>query len=258
MRTYTLFGFTFLLLGMILTVHTGCQDAPAPEPDQAEPADTTEMAVNVLTAEEQAEGWMLLFDGTSFEHWRGFQRDSLPAGWTIDDQAMYFTGQGDKSNLITRETYRDFELQLEWKISPAGNSGILYHVSEAPEYDEPWKTGPEMQVLDNQAHPDRLNGEDRHAGANYDMHAPASDVTLPAGAWNKVRLVVNGTHVEHWLNGEKIVEFEKGSDDWKRRLAESKWTEFPSYATTEEGHIALQDHSDPVWFRSIKVRRLTP
>ena len=202
-----------------------------------------------------AEGWMVLFDGTSTEHWRGYRSDSLPEAWVVtDDGALYLSSEGEGGDIVTTEQYANFELELEWKISEGGNSGIMFRVSE--EHDAPWRTGPEMQVLDDERHPDAAEGEDRLAGANYDMHGPSEKVVNPAGEWNQVRLVVDGAHVEHWLNGTKIVDYELGSDDWKQRIAESKWIEMPDYGKMPSGHICLQDHSDPVWYRNIRIRRL--
>ena len=232
-------------------VETGDMDTTAVEattPDMAR-------AMNLLTEDERAEGWELLFDGESFDDWRGFQQDSVPSGWTIEDGAIHFTGENGGGDLITEEEFDDFELALEWKISEGGNSGIIYRADEA--HDAPWMTGPEYQLLDNAGHPDAENGPIRQAGANYDMHPPTEDVTRPVGEWNEARIVANGSHVEHWLNGEKIVEYELWTDEWEETVAGSKWSEYPDYGTLESGHIALQDHSDPVWFRNIKVKRLS-
>ncbi len=207
---------------------------------------------------ETDEGWMVLFDGASTEHWRGYRSDSLPEAWVVtDDGALYFSdssGDGQGGDIVTREQYEDFELELEWKISEGGNSGIMFRVTE--DHDEPYRTGPEMQVIDDERHPDAQEGPDRWAGANYDMHPSPGNVVKPAGEWNQVRLVVDGAHVEHWLNGQKIVDYELWSDDWKQRIAESKWSEIPDYGLKPSGHICLQDHGDPVWYRNVRIRRL--
>ena len=206
-----------------------------------------------MMAETDADGWQDLAAGET--HWRGYQREDLPPAWVVtEDGALYFSGEGEGGDIVTREQYDDFELELEWKIAEGGNSGIMYRVGE--DHDAPWRTGPEFQVLDDAGHPDADNGPDRLAGANYDMHAPSKSVVKPAGEWNHVRLVVNGPHVEHWLNGEKIVEYELWSDEWKARIAESKWIDMPDYGMLEAGHIALQDHGDPVWYRNVRIRRL--
>ena len=218
-----------------------------------EPADETEPMADDRPGEAMGNSgdWISL---ASLDAWRGFKHDSLPPGWTMDDGALYFTGDGDASDIITKEAFDDFELELEWKISEAGNSGIMYRVDE--DHDYPWETGPEMQVLDDERHPDRNNGEDRHAGANYDMHAPSVKAVNPAGEWNQVRLVVDSAHVEHWMNGQKIVEYELWDEEWEEAVAESKWVDYPDYGRNRAGHIVLQDHDDPVWFRNIRIRRL--
>jgi len=192
-----------------------------------------------------------LFDGKTTAGWRGFKQQSCPAGWQVVDGALTRVGEG--GDLVSLEQYQDFELELEWQIAPGGNSGLMFHVTE--DHDYPWETGPEFQILDNAGHQD--GHEPRtSAGANYAMHAPSSDVTRPAGQWNQARLVVKGPHVEHWLNGTKIVEYELWSADWQSRVEGSKWKERPDYGRRKSGHIALQDHGDRVAFRAIRIRRL--
>ncbi|MBO6574497.1 MAG: DUF1080 domain-containing protein [Rhodothermales bacterium] len=199
--------------------------------------------------------WIVLFDGTSLDNFRGFKRDTVPESWTIDDDgALTFAVSDDRGDLVTRDTFGDFELELEWKISPAGNSGIIYRASE--EFDAPWMTGPEYQILDNTAHPDANFGDDRKAGANYDMHPANPDAVAEVGEWNTTRIVARGNNVEHWLNGEMVVSYELYSDDWNERLANSKWTDFPEYGRRMSGVIAFQDHDDPVYYRNIRVKPL--
>ncbi len=206
---------------------------------------------NVLTEQEQADGWKLLFDGQSTDAWRGFQKDQFPEGWQVVDGTIH---RVDKAgDIITKEQFSDFELQVDWKVAGPGNSGIFFRVSE--DEDAVWKTGPEMQILNNDVHKDGQNPLTR-AGSNYALHAPAKEVVKPVGEWNHVRILVQGSHVELWLNGEQTVEYEIGSDDWNRRVAESKFSKFPNYGLVKTGHIALQDHGDPVWFRNIKIRPL--
>jgi hypothetical protein len=206
---------------------------------------------NTLTDQEKADGWKLLFDGQSTDPWRGFRKDHFPEGWQVVDGTIHRADAA--GDIITREQFADFELQIDWKVAGPGNSGIFFRVSE--DCEKVWHTGPEMQVLNNDVHPDGKKPE-TSAGANYALHAPARDMTRPVGEWNHVRLVVDGNHVEHWLNGEKVVEYELFSDDWNRRVQASKFNELPQYGRVRQGHIALQDHKDPVWFRNIKVRPL--
>ena len=206
---------------------------------------------NTLTDEEKAQGWRLLFDGTSMEHWRGFKKTDVPAGWQVVDGTIHRADKG--GDIVTRDQFDDFELQIEWASTEGGNSGIFFRVSE--DYDAVWHTGPEMQILNNDVHKDGETPETR-AGSNYALHAPAKEVCRPAGQWNHVRIVADGPHVEYWLNGEKVVAYEVGSEDWERRVAASKFAQHENYGRLRSGHIALQDHNDPVWFRNIKIRPL--
>ncbi|HWP99237.1 MAG TPA: DUF1080 domain-containing protein [Vicinamibacterales bacterium] len=208
-------------------------------------------APNTLTEEEKAQGWRLLFDGRTTKGWRGYRQKTMPEGWQVVDGALTRVGKG--GDIVTVDRFADFELRIDWKIAPGGNSGIFYRATE--EEDAVWKTAPEMQILDNAAHRDGLKPE-TSAGSNYALHAPVKDVTRPPGEWNEARIVVRGNHVEHWLNGVKVVEYELGSPDWERRVQASKFKEHPRYGRAREGHIALQDHGDWVAFRNIKIREL--
>ena len=197
--------------------------------------------------------WHVLFDGTSTSAWRGYLKPDLPPGWQIVDGAL--TRVAAAGDIVTRERFDDFELSLEWKVQKGGNSGIFFKVIEDPSIPNVWPTGPEFQVLDNEAHRDGLDPRTA-AGSNYGLHAPTRDVVKAAGEWNQARIIVEGNHVEHWLNAERIVSYEIGSDDWKARVAASKFKDTPRYATARAGHIALQDHGDWVAYRNIKIRRI--
>ena len=152
--------------------------------------------------------------------------------------------------------FDNFELQLEWKITKGGNSGIFYHVVEAEKYHSPYQTGPEYQILDDFGFPNPLE-EWQKAGADYAMHLPNDQKTLnPAGSWNSSKIIFNRGKVEHWLNGKKILEFDKFSDDWQERRNSGKWDNYPDYGKTNSGHLGLQDHGAGVWFRNVRVRRL--
>jgi len=206
---------------------------------------------NRLSASEVQEGWTLLFDGATTRGWRGYRRADMPAGWQVEDGAL--TRVAEAGDIITEGMFGDFELALEWKVAPGGNSGIFFRVTEEGEYS--YHTGPEMQVLDDAAHRD---GQSRltSAGAAYGLYPAPAGVVKPAGEWNAARLVVHGPHVEHWLNGVKLLEYELQSPDWEARVAASKFTEWPGYGRAPRGHIALQDHGDRVAFRSIKLREI--
>ncbi|MGD8451186.1 MAG: DUF1080 domain-containing protein [Phycisphaerae bacterium] len=207
---------------------------------------------NFLTDTEKAEGWKLLFDGKTTDGWRGYRQETMPTGWAVRDGCLVRVGSA--SDIITTDSFKDFELKLEWRICAGGNSGIFYRVNE--DFDWPFFTGPEMQVLDNAEHADGRNAL-TSAGSNYALYAPARDVTRPVGLFNEVRIVAKGPHIEHWLNGVKVVECELWTDEWKKLVAESKFSAWPNYGLMKEGHIVLQDHGDQVWYRNIKIRPLS-
>jgi hypothetical protein len=196
------------------------------------------------------EGWT---DLTDPRHWRSYGTDTFPSGWVLEDGALARTAEGDGGDIVTREPYADFELALEWKVAPCGNSGIFYRGAEGAEYI--WNTSPEMQVLDNTCHADGQYPS-HTAGAVYDLYTPTVDVARPGGEWNAARIVARGPHVEHWLNGQKVAEYEQGSAEWTARIAASKFRDEPGFGTYPSGLIGLQDHGDLVWYRNIRLRRL--
>jgi len=214
-------------------------------------AQQTGPGMNTLTEAERAAGWRLLFDGKSTEGWRGYGEPTIPAGWQVVDGALTRVGRG--RDIVTTETFADFELALEWKVEPGGNSGIMYRGIEGP----PWlyHSAPELQVLDDERHADGKSPL-TSAGSVYGLYPAPRGVVRPAGEWNRVRLVVQGAHVEHWLNGSKVAEYELGSEDWRARVAASKFAQWPQYGQAARGVIGLQDHGDRVMFRSIKIRVL--
>jgi type 1 glutamine amidotransferase len=205
----------------------------------------------VASAESE---WQVLFDGTSLDAWKGYgaKDGSVPDGWAIEDGTLARTKK--TTDLATKEQFDDFELEFEWKIADGGNSGVIYRVQETAE--PPYTTGPEYQVLDNEGW--KLKPTDQTAaGSLYALYPATKDATKPAGEWNKGRIVVDGGHVEHWLNGEKVVEAEIGSDDWNKRVAGSKFNAWKGFAKSPKGHIVLQEHDHPVWYRSIRIRPIT-
>lgn len=238
-----LFGIT---LALALAV-PACSDSNPSAPGNV----TDPPAPNTLSDAERAAGWRLLFDGVSTAGWRGFRQPSMPAAWTVVDGALTRVGGG--GDIVTADQFSNFELSLEWRIAPGGNSGIMFRVSEAA--DATFHTGPEMQVLDDVGHPDGRNPL-TSAGACYGLYAPSAGVVRPAGSWNEVRIVVNGPLVQHWLNGVRVVEYEIGSAEWLSRVAASVFRDLPRYGREPRGHIALQEHGDRVAYRSVKVREL--
>jgi len=233
--------------GLVLIVALGTGRASSAQPIAFERLSGS----NTLTSSEQTAGWRLLFDGSTTSGWRGFRQPGVPAGWQVVDGALTRVAAG--GDLITTDRFANFELDLEWQIAPGGNSGIMFRVSEVAA-DAAHLTGPEVQVLDNIGAPNP--GPLGFAGACYGLYAPSQDVTKPAGSWNAVRLIANGSHIEHWLNGVKIVEYELGSADWLARREQSPYRDVPTYGREPAGSIALQDHGARVAFRNIKLRVL--
>ncbi len=225
-----------------------------------EEKEVEERPLNTLTEEEKAEGFFLLFDGETFDGWRGYNQETFPEeGWVIEDGLMRVLGEGTGEaggkggDIIYDRKFQDFHLILEWKVSPGGNSGIFYLGQEIE--DEPiWKSAPEMQILDNERHIDAQLGADRKAGSLYDLIAADQQNTRPAGEWNKAEVMVYRGTVVHRQNGEKVLEYHLGTPDWERLIAESKFSEYEWFGKYKPGYIALQDHGDDTWFRNIRIK----
>lgn len=213
--------------------------------------------INQLTTHEVDEGWRLLFDGTTTKGWKNFKQLSMNEGWIVDDGNLVALGKGGDlgGDIITEEQFEDFELYLEWAISDGGNSGIFYNVLE-DNYPTVYATGPEYQLIDDEGYPDPLE-EWQKTGSNYAMHNATDKQLKPVGEFNSSKIKVQDGLVEHWLNGAKILEYELWSDDWKERVQNCKWKDFPGYGLAKKGHIGLQDHGSVVKFRNIKIRDLT-
>lgn len=193
--------------------------------------------------------WRPLFDGRSLAGWRGFRSEQPPAGWQAVDGSLVRVGAG--GDLLTAEEFDDFELALEWKVAPGGNSGVMFRV--ARDGEQTYHTGPEMQVLDDARHADgrsRLTA----AGAAYGLYPAPEGAVRPAGEWNEARLRVHGRRVQQWLNGTMTADYEIGSPDWERRVRESKFAAWPRYGRVPRGHLVLQDHGDRVEYRNVRIR----
>jgi hypothetical protein len=212
---------------------------------------------NTLTDQQKAEGWTLLFDGKTMIGWRIY-KNKPNNSWEVADGALHCKpflegGENLRSDLITEDQYENYEFAFQWKIAAQGNSGVIYLVSE--DYNESYETGPEYQVLDDTGYPGQVASSNL-TGCNYDMHSIEQKKLNPAGEWNEGKIVVNNKKVEHWLNGEKVVEYEIDSPDWIARRDASKWKDFPGYGTVSKGHIALQDHGNEVYYRNIMIKAL--
>ena len=200
-------------------------------------------------------GFVALTGHDGREHWLGYgldkAKDSWPANWEFVDGVLHAKGGG--ADLKTREQYGDFDLRFEWKVPRGANSGVMYRVSQ--ETDPAYYTGPEYQIVDNVGHSDGVNPK-TSAASLYDLYPPSKDVTKPAGGWNDARIVVSHNHVEHYLNGKKVLEYELGSEDWNKRVAASKFAAWKKFGTNRRGHIVLQDHGDQVWYRNMQIKSL--
>ena len=207
---------------------------------------------NTLSAAEQAAGWRLLFDGTTTKGWRGYKSTSMPNGWMVENGTLTKTASVD--DILTTDQFANFELTLDWKIATGGNAGIFYRGTE--EYDHIYWSAPEYQLLDDANAPD---GKSRltSAAAAYALYPPPAGIVKPAGEWNATRIVVNGAHVEHWLNGQKVVQYELWSPDWEAKVKASKFKDWPNYGRAKSGYIAIQgDHNGVLALRNIKIRTL--
>lgn len=214
---------------------------------------------NTLTFKEAKQGWQLLFDGQTLNGWKGYNSEQVFSCWSVVNGELICKGEGDSEtagDIITVSEFDNFELSLEWNISKAGNSGIFYHVLEGKQYTAAYETGPEYQLIDDLGWPDKLE-EWQKTGADYAMTNPVKNKKLlPAGEWNKSRITYNKRHVEYWLNGMKVVDFQAYSPEWEKLRSSGKWKAYPEYALSENGHIGLQNHGSGVKFRNIKIRRL--
>lgn len=216
---------------------------------------TTKSEMNSLSEKEKESGWELLFDGKSTDNWKTFNGGEV-TGWKIVDGELHNSGVGSDhgGDIITKKEYGDFELKLEWKIAPESNSGVFIHVQEGIT-DAIYESGAEYQLMDDGSGTDQMDAN-QYSGANYAMHAPENAEIKPLDQWNTSRIIVNNPHVEHWLNGKKVVEYELWSDDWKARKANSKWADTPHYGEAKKGHIGLQDHGGLTMFRNIKIKEI--
>lgn len=214
---------------------------------------------NKLTAKEKKEGWKLLFDGKTTTGWRGYNSDKIPAAWSATDGTLMSAGEGGDigGDIVTTEEYDNFHLKLDWKLSPEGNSGILYHVVEAPELKSTYYSGPEYQIIDDIGFPGGVTPLNS-TGADYAMTPADTEQKQlnPVGEWNTSEIIFDHGEVSYYLNGKKIVEFTAWTDEWKAKVAKGKWSKYPAYGKAKSGFIGLQDHGSYIWFKNIKIKEL--
>lgn len=210
--------------------------------------------MNSLTLEEQNEGWELLFDGKTTEGWRNYNKEGI-SGWEVVDGCLVGLGLGgDKGgDIISVRQYGNFILKWEWKLGPGGNSGVMYNVQEGEQYHDPWETGPEYQLIDDDHYEIQLE-EWQKTAADYAMYEAAPGKVVHTGDWNSSIILFNKENAEYWLNGKRALQFVPWSEDWHRRRRSGKFKDYPDYGSTNKGHIALQDHGSKAWFRNIKIR----
>lgn len=241
------FIFSLLLASCVIS----CSDSASLTSENQNNNDSTQIT-NMSN-----EGWKDLFDAKTLNGWRTYKNKPADA-WSVADGNLYCKGNETnksdmRADLITNDQYENFEFEMEWKISKAGNSGIMYMVTE--EFDAAYQSGPEYQLIDDVDFPEKLESWQKTA-ANYAMDSAVGAKPNPVGEWNHTKIVVNKGHVEHWLNGKKVVEYELWTDEWKKKKNEGKWKDAPGYGMAKKGHIALQDHGSEAWFKNIRIREL--
>jgi hypothetical protein len=253
------------LLFFVLVSCTNMKKDSAPKNDTASPVEVKSHMENKLTEQEIAEGWKLLFDGKTSTGWRKAYGESFPEkGWKIENgiiSVLPSTGAESQNggDIVTIDEYSNFELLLQAKLTPGANSGVKYFVTEQEVNNPGSAIGLEYQILDDVNHPDANQG--RIAGIRtfaslYDLIKPSDKKVNAMGEWNDIRIISRDKHVEHWLNGFKVLEYKRGSDDFRKLVSESKYKDRPAFGEAEKGHILLQDHGSEVSFRSIKIREL--
>ncbi len=204
-----------------------------------------------------AKGFVKIFDGKTTKGWHTYNKTEAGGAWKVEAGALHLdaTTKEGRGNLVTDNDYENYHLKYEWKISKNGNSGLLFNVIENTKYSEPYFTGPEMQVLDNDGHPDGKIIKHR-AGDLYDLIACSKETVKPVGEWNKAEIILNNGDLTFILNGEKVVHTTMFDDNWKAMVAKSKFKQWADFGTAKKGKLCLQDHGDEVWYRNIEIKQL--
>ncbi len=251
---FLLKNYLLILLGFLLACQSPTNDET---PSGTEPGFTH----NTLSETEKEAGWELLFDGKSTGKWRGYNKSAFPKkGWKVIDKTLVVKKSGSEESgyggdIITKEKFENFELMIDFLLTDTANSGIFYMVNEVE--DTPiWHNAPEYQILDDAIYATMGVTNIHFTGANYDLHPAENDFKNNMGQWNTARIIVNNGHVEHWLNGNKVVAYDLWTPEWEALVKASKFSEYPDYGKTKNGHIGIQDHGQEVRFRNIKIRRL--
>lgn len=232
--------FSAAFLGLISLV--GCEK---PDPPKLKVSSSL-AAPNTLSDAEKADGWALLFNGTDMSSFRNYKKEDVSDKWVVKDGEITLTGKGG-GDIVTKDQYGAFEIMFDYKISPGGNSGFMYHVTETE--DTPWRTGPEVQIQDN------VDGHDpQKAGWLYQLYPSEVDATNPAGEWNTLHVIITPEKCEHFMNGTKYCEYVKGSAEWDAKVAASKFSKFENFGKPTSGHVNFQDHGNVVSFRNMKIK----
>ena len=264
MKKITL-SLSALLFVLLMGCNTVKEDAHSHEDHNGDHATENETPLNSLTDAEAADGWTLLFDGETTAGWRGFKMDAFPdKGWHVIDGAVMieYSGTGEAGfagDIISKKTYGNYDLKLEWKISAGGNSGVLLNVNEFELYGATWHTAHEIQVIDDfgyDTHHDYIMTVKQISGAYYDMVTPRRAGAKVQGEWNKIRIRLEEGHLQHWLNGILVIDTQLWTPEWEERVAKSKFNVYPDFGLAKEGHIGLQDHGQQVWYRNIRIKEL--
>jgi len=240
------------VVGLLATGAVGCAPTGSNSSGGTSDVRTAATGATGLTPAQRAAGWKPLFDGSTTAGWRGYRSQSVPAGWRVTGGTL--TKSGPIGDLITTNQYGDFELAFDWKLSAGGNAGVFYRGTE--EYDHIYWSAPEYQLLDDAAHADGRNRL-TSTGAAYGLYPAPAGALKPPGEWNSTLIVVQGNRAQHWLNGQKLVEYEVGSPDWLAKVKASKFVEYPSYGKAARGHIGFQgDHEGELTLRNVRIREL--